>query len=61
MVTLCKILTKKDNFFVMLHIYVYNPLQKVFELFQKILDTFIISESIKFLIEKSYREVISKI
>ena len=45
----------------MLHIHVYNPLQKIFELFQKILQTSIINESIKFLVKKYLREVISKI
>ena len=40
---------------------VYNPLQKVFKLFQKILHTSIISESIKFLVKKYEREVMSKI
>ena len=49
---ICKILTTKDNFFVMLHIHVHNALQKVFALFQKILHTSIISESIKFLVKK---------
>ena len=34
-VTLCKILPKTDNFFVMLHIHVYNSLQKVFEVSEK--------------------------
>ena len=43
---------KKDNFFVMLHIHVYNSLQNVFELFKKTLHTSIISESIKFLVKK---------
>ena len=36
----------------MLHIYVYNSLQKVLQLFKKILHTSIISESIKFLVKK---------
>ena len=31
-----EILAKKDNFFVMLHVYVYNSLQKIFK---KILHT----------------------
>ena len=41
----------------MLHVYVYNSLQKVFQLLKKkkkksILDTSIVSESIKFLVKK---------
>ena len=34
-----KILTEKDNFFVMLFVHVWNSLQKVFQLFNKILHT----------------------
>ena len=34
-VTFYKILTKKDNFFVMFHVHVYNFLQKVFEFNKK--------------------------
>ena len=50
-----EILTKKDNFFVMSHVYVYNSLQKVSK---KNIAYFIISESVKFLVKKYYREVI---
>ena len=44
-----EILTKKDNFFVMLHVYVYNSLQKVF---QKLLHT---SKSVKVLSFLQYK------
>ena len=47
-----KILPRKDNFFVMLHLHVCNSLQKVFELFKRILHTSIISESIKCLVKE---------
>ena len=41
-----EILTKKDNFFVILQVYVYNSLQKVFK------KNIVISESIKILVKK---------
>ena len=44
-------LTEKDNFFVMLHVHVYNSLQKVFKWLEKILHTSIISDSIKFFVK----------